>query len=589
MKKSNFIGITLLLGMALCQTSWAQVKEKKFDYGDSQILIDEQGEGVEGSDEGKDATEQPMSNPVAKATSTPSVSPSVTRTITASMPPDVEGKDDFGFYKTLPTPVDVIKKHKLISPTQDNYPLKAALKRSNDDGGKYQERLLRLQSTIPLDYNEMVGNFIKMYINNKPAQVREMLTRADMYNATIEAALDRYQLPRDLKYLPVILSALIPSSQSEEGGSGLWQLSYKTGLLYGLESNDLIDERRDPLLSSEAAARHLKNLYKKYKDWHLVIAAFCAGEGTLNKAIQRSGKYKYWDAAPYMPLESQAYVPLFIAAAYVMNNYEAHNLYKAEISYANYLTDTLRVQVEISLKAAAAHLNMSYEDLKFLNPAVKTDIVPPSKRGFPITVPNSKVGLLSSYVQTISSAYSDRIIGQVNNNLSLPNSNPLNKDLNEYGKTYNPKTDKKEEVILKPSPDNPNQEVALKWIVTPDDELQYIAMAVGKTPDKLKEWNKLTTDTLKSGQILTIYTPKKDEAAIRKVIEEHNATAPSASSTPKKKASAKSQTAKYTVKNGDTLSSIANKFNVDTDAIKRYNGLKKNDLSIGQKLIIPLK
>lgn len=504
------------------------------------------------------------------------------------MPPDVEGKDDLGFYKTLPTPVDVIKKHKLISPTQDNYPLKAALKRSNDDGGKYQERLLRLQSTIPLDYNEMVGNFIKMYINNKPAQVREMLTRADMYNATIEAALDRYQLPRDLKYLPVILSALIPSSQSEEGGSGLWQLSYKTGLLYGLESNDLIDERRDPLLSSEAAARHLKNLYKKYKDWHLVIAAFCAGEGTLNKAIQRSGKYRYWDAAPYMPLESQAYVPLFIAAAYVMNNYEAHNLYKAEISYANYLTDTLRVQVEISLKAAAAHLNMSYEDLKFLNPAVKTDIIPPSKRGFPLTVPNSKVGLLSSYVQTISSAYSDRIIGQLNNNLSLPNSNPLNKDLNEYGKAYNPKTDKKEEVILKPSPDNPNQEVALKWIVTPDDELQYVAMAVGKTPDKLMEWNNLSSETLTAGQLLTIYTPKKDEPAIRKVVEEHNATAKTAISVSSASKS-KPKTAKYTVKNGDTLSSIADKFNISSDLIKRYNGLKKNDLLIGQKLIIPLK
>jgi len=588
MKKGKFISIALLLGMAFCQTNLAQVKEKKFDYGDSQILIDEQGEGIEGSDEGEGATEQPMSNPATKPASTPTVSPSVTRTITASMPPDVEGKDDLGFYKTLPTPVDVIKKHKLVSPTQDNYPLKAALKRSNDDGGKYQERLLRLQSTIPLDYNEMVGNFIKMYINNKPAQVREMLTRADMYNATIEAALDRYQLPRDLKYLPVILSALIPSSQSEEGGSGLWQLSYKTGLLYGLESNDLIDERRDPLLSSEAAARHLKNLYKKYKDWHLVIAAFCAGEGTLNKAIQRSGKYRYWDAAPYMPLESQAYVPLFIAAAYVMNNYEAHNLYKAEISYANYLTDTLRVQVEISLKAAAAHLNMSYEDLKFLNPAVKTDIIPPSKRGFPLTVPNSKVGLLSSYVQTISSAYSDRIIGQLNNNLSLPNSNPLNKDLNEYGKAYNPKTDKKEEVILKPSPDNPNQEVALKWIVTPDDELQYVAMAVGKTPDKLMEWNNLSSETLTAGQLLTIYTPKKDEPAIRKVVEEHNATAKTAISVSSASKS-KPKTAKYTVKNGDTLSSIADKFNISSDLIKRYNGLKKNDLLIGQKLIIPLK
>lgn len=591
MKKNNFIGITLCLGMLFCQVLVAQVEEKKFDYGDSQILIDEQGEGLDGdSDTGKDE-EQPMSNSAAKLAPTTPMAVVKTTSVPTAMLPDVEGKDDIGFYQTLPAPIDIIKKHKLINATRDNYPLKSSKKWSNDDGGKYQERLLRLQSSIPLDYNEMVGNFIKMYINNKPGQVRDMLTRADMYNSTIEAALDRYQLPLELKNLPVILSALIPSSQSEEGGSGLWQLSYKTGLLYGLESNDLIDERRDPLLSSEAAARHLKNLYKKYKDWHLVIAAFCAGEGTLNKAIQRSGKYRYWDAAPYMPLEAQAYVPLFIASVYVMNNYEQHNLYKAEISYANYLTDTLRVQVEVSLKAAAAHLNMSYEDLKFLNPAVKTDIVPPSKRGYPIAVPNSKVGLLSSYIQTISSAYTDRIIGQVNNNLPLPANSPLNKDLNEYGQPYNPKTAKKEEIVLKASPDNPNQEVALKWIVSDYDELQYIALAVGKTPEKIMEWNNLSSNALTVGQLLTIYTPPKDEPTIRKVIEEHNATTKTNVSTvaPAKVSPKKAKTTRYTVKDGDTLSSVADKFNLSTDYLKRYNGLKKDALSIGQKLIIPLK
>lgn len=589
MKKNNFIGITLCLGMLFCQVLVAQVEEKKFDYGDSQILIEEQGEGLDGDlDTGKDE-EQPMSNPAAKLATPMAVAK--TATAPTAMLPDVEGKDDIGFYQTLPAPIDIIKKHKLINATRDNYPLKSSQKWSNDDGGKYQERLLRLQSSIPLDYNEMVGNFIKMYINNKPAQVREMLTRADMYNSTIEAALDRYQLPLELKNLPVILSALIPSSQSEEGGSGLWQLSYKTGLLYGLESNDLIDERRDPLLSSEAAARHLKNLYKKYKDWHLVIAAFCAGEGTLNKAIQRSGKYRYWDAAPYMPLEAQAYVPLFIASVYVMNNYEQHNLYKAEISYANYLTDTLRVQVEVSLKAAAAHLNMSYEDLKFLNPAVKTDIVPPSKQGYPITVPNSKVGLLSSYIQTISSAYTDRIIGQMNNNLPLPANSPLNKNLDEYGKPYNAKTAKKDEIVLTSSPGNPNQEVALKWIVSDYDELQYIALAVGKTPEKIMEWNSLNSNVLTVGQILTIYTPPKDEPTIRKVVEEHNATTKTNVGTvaPAKVLPKKAKTTKYTVKDGDTLSSVADRFNISTDYLKRYNGLKKDALSIGQKLIIPLK
>lgn len=569
--------------------SVAQTDTNKFDYGNSQILIDEEGADSTNTPL-PEATEQNLAAPTNTTTTASTTSTAVRTSAPSVLIPnvEVEGRDNIAFYQTLRAPVDIIAQHKLVAPQRENYPLRSSAKWADDDGGKYQERLLRLQSIIPLEYNEMVGSFINMYINSKPQQVRQMLARADMYLPTITAALDRYQLPTELKYLPVVLSALIPSAQSDDGGSGLWQLSYKTASLYGLESTDLIDERRDPLLSSEAAARHLKNLHRKYKDWHLVIAAFCAGEGTLNKALQRSGKNRYWDTAPFMPLESQAYVPLFIAATYIMNNYEQHNLYKADISYAYYLTDTLRVQTEISLKAAAAHLNMSYEDLKFLNPAVKADIVPASRRGYPVVVPTSKVGILSSYLQTISSAYTDRIVGQVSTNLPLPTNSPLRKDMDEYGKPYDPANTNPKETVLGSNPNNPNQEVELKWKVQPDDELQYIAIAIGKTPEKIMEWNKLTDTNLQPGQVLSLYVPRKDEATIRQVIQQHHSGV-STTTAPKSPAKPQAKTATYSVKAGESLDIIANKFNTTVKAIKQYNGLKVDMVHIGQKLVIPIK
>lgn len=599
--KSTLLILCCLLGtMSLV---WAQ-DSTKFDYGGTNILIDDLDAGDENvpaktieqttKTVATPATEQPLSGKPVMLEPTPART--ATRTVFSEPTafPDLEMPS---LYSEAMPSIDVIKRHKLIAPIKANYPLNAGKEPSYDDN-TYQARLSALQTAIPMEYNEMVGNFINMYIQQQRGQVKQMLARTDMYFPTIGAALDRYELPYELKYIPVMLSALLPGAKSENGNAGLWQLSYKTATLYGLESNDLIDERRDPLLSSEAAARYLKVLYKKYRNWHLAIAAFCAGEGVVNKAIGKSHRYNYWDIAAFMPLEAQAYVPLFTAAAYVMNYYPEHNLYKTDPSYTYYLTDTLRIKRQIDIKSIAGHLNLPYEDLKFLNPALKTDMVPPSIKGYPFVVPISKVGALASYIETLKAGSQDRVVGQTSAILPLPPDHPLSKKIDEYGNVigeYKPTTSTIDNVPTQASTATISADsVILKYKVLPDEELEYIAISMNTSKENIMDWNRLSSDQILTGQLLDIRVAKTDEKALTEVIKSRYHVKDGKTITESTPAKTKSKpnepkTVVYTVKEGDTLSSIADKYNAKIESIMKYNGLKSNTLKVGQKISIPVK
>ncbi|MBL7785821.1 MAG: LysM peptidoglycan-binding domain-containing protein [Chitinophagales bacterium] len=599
--KSTLLILCCLLGtMSLV---WAQ-DSTKFDYGGTNILIDDLDAGDENvpaktieqttKTVATPATEQPLSGKPVMLEPTPART--ATRTVFSEPTafPDLEMPS---LYSEAMPSIDVIKRHKLIAPIKANYPLNAGKEPSYDDN-TYQARLSALQTAIPMEYNEMVGNFINMYIQQQRGQVKQMLARTDMYFPTIGAALDRYELPYELKYIPVMLSALLPGAKSENGNAGLWQLSYKTATLYGLESNDLIDERRDPLLSSEAAARYLKVLYKKYRNWHLAIAAFCAGEGVVNKAIGKSHRYNYWDIAAFMPLEAQAYVPLFTAAAYVMNYYPEHNLYKTDPSYTYYLTDTLRIKRQIDIKSIAGHLNLPYEDLKFLNPALKTDMVPPSIKGYPFVVPISKVGALASYIETLKAGSQDRVVGQTSAILPLPPDHPLSKKIDEYGNVigeYKPTTSTIDNVPTQASTATISADsVILKYKVLPDEELEYIAISMNTSKENIMDWNRLSSDQILTGQLLDIRVAKTDEKALTEVIKSRyhvkdGKTITESTPTKTKSKPNEPKTVVYTVKEGDTLSSIADKYNAKIESIMKYNGLKSNTLKVGQKISIPVK
>ena len=239
----------------------------------------------------------------------------------------------------------------------------------------YIERLSRLPNVMEMPYNEIVQKFIDRYTGRLRHSVSYMLGASNFYIPIFEEALEAYGLPLELKYLPVIESALNPKATSHAGAAGLWQFMVATGKQYGLEINSLIDERRDPIKSSYAAAHYLKDLYNIFGDWSLVIAAYNCGPENINKAIHRAdGQADYWKIYPYLPRETRGYVPAFIAANYVMNYYCEHNICPMRTTLPA-KTDTVVVSKDVHLKQIADVCGIDIEELRTLNPQYRSDIV----------------------------------------------------------------------------------------------------------------------------------------------------------------------------------------------------------------------
>lgn len=239
----------------------------------------------------------------------------------------------------------------------------------------YIERLSRLPNVMEMPYNEIVQKFIDRYTGRLRHSVSYMLGASNFYIPISEEALEAYGLPLELKYLPVIESALNPKATSHAGAAGLWQFMVATGKQYGLEINSLIDERRDPIKSSYAAAHYLKDLYNIFGDWSLVIAAYNCGPENINKAIHRAdGQADYWKIYPYLPRETRGYVPAFIAANYVMNYYCEHNICPMRTTLPA-KTDTVVVSKDVHLKQIADVCGIDIEELRTLNPQYRRDIV----------------------------------------------------------------------------------------------------------------------------------------------------------------------------------------------------------------------
>lgn len=285
----------------------------------------------------------------------------------------------------------------------------------------YKERLKRLPTEMEMPYNEIVQTFIDRYTNRMRHGVSFMLGASNFFMPLFEEALEMYQLPLELKYLPIIESALKPNAVSRVGAAGLWQFMSTTGKEYGLEINTLIDERRDPVRSSYAAAHYLKDLYKIFGDWNLVIAAYNCGPANINKAIHRAGGEKdFWKIYPYLPKETRGYVPAFIAANYVMNYYCEHNIcpMKCELPVK---TDTVVVTRDVNLNQIAAVMGIDIEMLRSLNPSYRRDIVPgnPTRPMSIRMMPNDVVRFIdlqdSIYNYTSSEIYKKRDEVEVRN------------------------------------------------------------------------------------------------------------------------------------------------------------------------------
>lgn len=253
------------------------------------------------------------------------------------------------------------------------------------------ERLQKLPYTIPMPYNSVVNRMINHYLRN-PKSVEYMLGLGEAYYFPMfETILEKHHMPLELRYLPVIESALNARAMSRAGACGLWQFMVTTGKSYGLEVNSLVDERCDPLKATEAAARYLKDLYTIYGDWHLAIAAYNCGPGNVAKAIRYAGgKKNYWDIYPFLPSETRGYVPIFIAANYILNYYEAHNLCPAKPTMT-VTTDTLMISDRVHLQQISEILEIPLDELRFLNPQYRRDLIPGNSKPYALVLPLNKV------------------------------------------------------------------------------------------------------------------------------------------------------------------------------------------------------
>ena len=273
-----------------------------------------------------------------------------------------------------------------------------------------RNRLKLMPCIMEMPYNASVKSFVDMYIFKRRKQMSYMLGLGDYYYPIFEEELNKHDLPLELKYLPVIESALNPVAISRAGAAGLWQFMPATARMYGLEINSIIDERLDPHKSTKAAVKFLKDLYEIYNDWHLVIAAYNCGPGNVNKAIRRSGgKRDYWAIYPFLPRETRGYVPIFIAANYAMHYAYEHNICKSEVSIP-IIADTIMINQRIHFEQIAQVLNLPKEQVKAMNPQFRREIIPGDIKPYAVVLPLETTGVFIDNMEEIIAYKADSLI-----------------------------------------------------------------------------------------------------------------------------------------------------------------------------------
>lgn len=509
---------------------------------------------------------------------------------------------------------------------------------------EYEERLKVLPTVIEMPYNSLVGNFINMYLTKKRTLVADMLALHSYYGPIFVEELIKEGMPTELQYLPVIESAINPNAISRAGAAGLWQFMPATAKGLGMEVNSLVDERRDARLSSRNAARYLKQLYDIYNDWSLAIAAYNCGPGNVNKAMRRAGEGKkdFWEIYEFLPAETRGYVPVFIAANYVMNYYGKHGITPTIIK-RHLTTDTVTVDKYIHFNQIAAVLNIPVDEIRMLNPQFLKDVIPGDYRPYTLTLPTQ---------QCLSYVMSEKRIADYDSELYArrshvePGAQPADPVL--------PESDHGAANLASASRQSINAETnnelahtglveqmtVRTHVVGRGESIRDIARKYGVSATDIKRWNHLRRGKVREGDSLRIetfermnpenikvvaaaevaqVTPQelREAGATELVVAVANASGLSSASTPSTsgqdaaaspasaepatpaKTPAKTTAAPkkaapattvYRVRKGDNLGKIAARYGTTVAAIQAANGMgSKTALQIGQKLKIPPK
>ncbi|MDE6335060.1 MAG: transglycosylase SLT domain-containing protein [Muribaculaceae bacterium] len=462
------------------------------------------------------------------------------------------------------------------------------------------KRLSALPTVIEMPYNQVVRSYIDRYTKRGRAQIAAILGLSLYYMPIFEQALEEKGLPLELKYLPVVESGLDPNAVSKHGATGLWQFMLGTAKGLGLEVNSLVDERRDPYVASERAASYLKDLYAMYGDWSLAIAAYNCGPGVINKAIRRAGgeakSHDFWSIYNYLPAETRGYVPMFIAANYVMNYYPQHNI-SPVLPVKPLVMDTLQVSNRVHFNQISKVLDIPVDELRILNPQFRADLIPGNEAAaYTLILPSQQI---HAYLLSENDIYNCDADKYAQRGTVEPGEVPADA-IHAVEETEAWPADMGEaDVALAAAQGKPS---VIVHKVASGESLYSIAEKYGVTASEIKKSNNLRRNAVRVGQQLRITTTMPGDAASSlaenaPVRQQSSSTSSSRKSSKSQSSNSGSQSSKsvaanpstHKIKNGETLSSISKKYGVSVAALKAANGMSSDALKAGASLKIPTK
>ncbi|MCD6092228.1 MAG: LysM peptidoglycan-binding domain-containing protein [Bacteroidales bacterium] len=393
--------------------------------------------------------------------------------------------------------------------------------------------VLNSQTPIDLEYNKHVKGYINMYAGKGRNQTARMLGLAEIYFPLFETALDKYNIPLEIKYLAIVESALNPTAGSRVGAKGLWQFMYATGKMYGLNQTSMVDDRFDPYKATEAACKYLLDLYAIYHDWNLVLAAYNSGPGNVNRAIRRAGGLKnYWAIWPFLPRETRGYIPAFIAVNYIFNYAAEHNIFPEDPGILSNQIDSITVHDVISFDQIAEFMHLPIEDVRFLNPAYKEGIIPAvNGQKYVLRLPRQHINYFIDHEDSLYAFKSKRGV--------------------EREKLMAKIKEAKQRSI---------------HIVRSGENLGLIAQKYRTSVSRLKGWNGLRNSRIYPGQKLIVYNPRN---------------ASRTSTFVKKNTSSSTY---HQVRSGENLGLIAKKHGISISQIRAWNNINGNLIQPGQRL-----
>lgn len=448
-------------------------------------------------------------------------------------------------------------------------------------------RLLALQKEIPLTYNATIHQFVEYFAYRKPSFTKTMLERKGVYFPIYEKYLKKYGLPDELKYLSLIESGLNPKVISRAGAGGLWQFMPKTARVdFGLRIDEYIDERFDPEAATDAACKYMKQLYRIFGDWHLVLAAYNTGPGNVRRAIRRcNGGQTFWAIYDCLPRETRGYVPQYIGMLYMINHADSHDIFPENIETA-IAHDTIHINSYLDLDKLASLSSISLEDIQKLNPQILTHILPGYTRNFSLRLPKNDIAFFKANRQSIldsatkipsvfvempaqttevlaSNSTDEKAIIITTPVMGVASSEP--KMVVEHEVIE----DDIEDVVINKKPKKQY------YVVRKKDNLTEIADKFDVEIFDIKVWNHLQKSTIQPGQKLVIFKERAVTSQVK--FARGNAR--------EKEAVKKGKTKFYNVQNGDTLWNISQRYGgISIDKLKKLNGIKGNVVKAGMKI-----